>query len=59
MTLFGQSVDRPLVNAVAVCKVGKSHALPLETFARYQFRQYMLGIAATHGICNAPSMDSM
>ena len=59
MTLFGQSEYRPLVNAVAACKVGRSHTLPLGTFAGYKFRQYMLGIAATHGICSAPSMDSM
>ena len=59
MTLFGQAVGRPLVNTVAVCKVGRSHALPLGTFAGYKFRQYMLGIAATRGICSAPNMDFM
>ena len=59
MTIFGPSEYRPLVNAVAACKVGRSHALPLGTFARYKFRQYMLGIAATRGICSAPNMDSM
>ena len=59
MTLFGQSVGRHLVNTVAVCKVGMSHALPLETIATYKFRKCMQGIAATRGIFNAPSMDAI